>query len=172
MPSKSWIGAWAGSSTRSTNWDWPGKTLVIFSSDNGPWWQGNPGYARGRKLLWFEGGFRVPFLARWPGVIPLAATSPEMSMNFDLFVTCLKLAGVPLPGDRIIDGKDILPLLKGQAPSPHEALFYYDTRILVASGTSAGSTIVAPSPITPRFGPFGKGRSCSISTSIRMSPTA
>jgi arylsulfatase A len=109
-----------------------GKTLVIFSSDNGPWWQGNPGYARGRKLLWFEGGFRVPFLAKWPGVIPAGATSPAMSMNFDLFATCLKLAGVPPPADRIIDGKDILPLLKGEAPSPHDALFYYDTRTLVA----------------------------------------
>ena len=107
------------------------KTLVIFTSDNGPWWQGNPGYARGRKLLWFEGGFRVPFIARWPGVIPAAAVSHEMSMNFDLFVTCLKLAGVPPPQDRIIDGKDILPMLKGEAPSPHERLYFYDTRTLV-----------------------------------------
>ncbi len=108
------------------------KTLVIFSCDNGPWWQGNPGYLRGRKLLCFEGGFRVPFLARWPGIIPPAATSAEMSMNFDLFATCLQLAGVPLPQDRIIDGKDILPLLKGEAPSPHDRFFYYDTRTLIA----------------------------------------
>ena len=104
------------------------KTLVIFTSDNGPWWQGNPGYARGRKLLWFEGGFRVPFIARWPGVIPPSTTSPEMSMNFDLFVTFMQLAGVPLPQDRLIDGKNILPLLKGEAPSPHDTLYYYDTR--------------------------------------------
>jgi len=108
------------------------KTLVIFTSDNGPWWQGNPGYARGRKLLCFEGGFRVPFIARWPGVLPPGTSSPEMSMNFDLFVTCLQLAGVPLPRDRIIDGKDILPVLKGEASSPHDTLFYYDTRTLVA----------------------------------------
>jgi len=108
------------------------KTLVIFTSDNGPWMQGNPGYARGRKLLCFEGGFRVPFIARWPGVIPPATTSPEMSMNFDLFVTCLQLAGAAPPEDRIIDGKDILPVLKGEASSPHDTLFYYDTRTLVA----------------------------------------
>jgi arylsulfatase A len=107
------------------------KTLVVFSSDNGPWWQGNPGYARGRKLLWFEGGYRVPFIARWPGVIPPGATSSEMSMNFDLFVTCLGLAGVPLPQDRIIDGKDILPMLKGEAPSPHNSLYFYNTRTVV-----------------------------------------
>jgi arylsulfatase A len=108
------------------------KTLVIFTSDNGPWWQGNPGYARGRKLLWFEGGFRAPFLARWPGGIPAGATRAGMSMNFDLFPTCLALAGVAPPADRIIDGKDILPLLKGEAGSPHDALFYYDTRKPVA----------------------------------------
>ena len=109
-----------------------GKTLVVFSSDNGPWMEGNPGYLRGRKLEWFEGGFRVPFIAKWPGVIPGGAAIPELSMNFDLFPTCLKLAGVALPEDRIIDGKDILPILKGELPSPHDAFFYYDTRNVVA----------------------------------------
>jgi arylsulfatase A len=118
------------------------KTLVLFSSDNGPWWQGNPGYARGRKLQWFEGGYRVPLIARWPGVIPPrfnpqtgkldfrldAASITGMSMNFDLFVTCCKLAGAALPPDRIIDGKDILPFLKGEAPSPHDALFFFHNR--------------------------------------------
>ena len=108
------------------------KTLVIFTCDHGPWMQGNPGYLRGRKLEWFEGGFRVPFIARWPGVIPAGTFNPEVSINFDLFVTCLQLAGVPLPQDRIIDGKDMLPLLKEEASSPHEAFFYYDTRTLVA----------------------------------------
>ncbi len=51
-----------------------------------------------------------------------------MSMNFDLFVTCCKLAGAPLPSDRMIDGKDILPLLKGETPSPHEALYFFHNR--------------------------------------------
>jgi arylsulfatase A len=108
------------------------KTLVVFSSDNGPWMQGNPGYLRGRKLLWFEGGFRVPLLARWPGVIPIGATNSGVSINFDLFPTCLSIAGVPLPADRIIDGRDILPLLKGEASAPHDTFYYYDTRKVVA----------------------------------------
>lgn len=107
------------------------KTLVIFSSDNGPWWQGNPGYARGRKLLWFEGGYRVPFIARWPGKIPAGTTSSEMSMNFDLFPTLLGLAGIPLPKDRIIDGKNILALLTKGDATPHRELYFYDTRNLV-----------------------------------------
>ena len=112
--------------------DLSGKTLVVFASDNGPWWQGNPGLARGRKLLTFEGGFRVPFIARWSGVIPPATSTREMSMNFDLFPTCLQLAGVHLPQDRIIDGNDILPLLTGTSASPHDSLLFYDTRSLVA----------------------------------------
>ena len=108
------------------------KTLVIFTSDNGPWMEGNPGYARGRKLLCFEGGFRVPFIARWPGVIPAGTKNGEMCINFDLFATCLKMAGANPPQDRIIEGRDILPVLIGEAPSPHDTLFYYDTRNLVA----------------------------------------
>jgi arylsulfatase A len=108
------------------------KTLVVFSSDNGPWMEGNPGYLRGRKLEWFEGGFRVPFIARWPGVIPRSTTNPALSMNFDLFPTCLNIAGAVLPQDRIIDGKDILPILKGESMSPHDAFYYYDTRTVVA----------------------------------------
>jgi arylsulfatase A-like enzyme len=108
------------------------KTLVVFNSDNGPWWQGNPGLTRGRKMLVFEGGFRVPFIARWPGVIPAGTSSSEMSMNFDLFATCMRLAGVPMPNDRIIDGKDIMPVLVGESPSPHDTLLFYDTRTLLA----------------------------------------
>ncbi|MGD8904545.1 MAG: sulfatase [Anaerolineae bacterium] len=108
------------------------STLVIFTSDNGPWWQGNPGFTRGRKMLTFDGGFRMPFLARWPGVIPAGTVSKEMSMNFDLFSTCLQLAGIDLPDDRIIDGKDIMPLLVGDSSSPHDSLYFYDTRALVA----------------------------------------
>jgi arylsulfatase A len=108
------------------------KTLVVFTSDNGPWWQGSPGFSRGRKMLTFEGGFRVPFVARWPGVIPAGVVTDEVSMNFDLFPTCLQLAGIPLPADRIIDGKDILPVLEGAAPSLHDTLYFYDTRTLRA----------------------------------------
>ena len=106
-------------------------TLVIFTSDNGPWWQGSAGGTRGRKNLAFEGGFRVPLIARWPGVIPAGTTTDEISMNFDIFATCLATAGVRLPDDRIIDGKNILPVLKGKSGSPHETLYYYKGRQLM-----------------------------------------
>jgi arylsulfatase A len=107
------------------------KTLVFFTSDNGPWWQGNPGFTRGRKNLPFEGGFRVPLIARWPGVIPPAGFSEEVSMSFDLFSTCLQVAGISPPKDRVIDGVSILPLLKGEAQRPHETLYFYKGNALV-----------------------------------------
>ncbi|HUT52416.1 MAG TPA: sulfatase [bacterium] len=105
------------------------NTLVFFTSDNGPWYQGSPGGYRGRKGETFDGGMKVPGIARFPGVIPAGSTSDEMSMNFDLFATALTLAGAPLPDDRPIDGRDIMPMLAG-GPSPHEALYYYKGRKL------------------------------------------
>jgi arylsulfatase A len=108
------------------------NTLCMFTSDNGPWWQGNPGAYRGRKNNIADGGLRVPFIARWPGQLPAGATNDELSINFDIFPTCLSCAQVDLPIDRIIDGKNILPLLQGRAPSPHERFFYYDGPTLVA----------------------------------------
>lgn len=108
------------------------NTLVVFSSDNGPWWQGSPGGLRGRKNNLTEGGFRVPFVARWPGTLPSGMVTDEIAINFDLFSTCLAITDTPAPGDRIIDGKNLLPTLVGDAPSPHDTFFYYDGPILVA----------------------------------------
>ncbi len=107
------------------------KTLVLFTSDNGPWWQGSPGFSRGRKNLPLEGGFRVPLIARWPGVIPAGTVSDALSMNFDVYVACLAAAGIAPPADRIVDGSDLLPVLKGQATTLHETLYYYKGSRLV-----------------------------------------
>ncbi len=102
------------------------RTLVIFTSDNGPWYQGSPGGFRGRKGQSYEGGHRVPFIARWPGRIPPRRICRQPAMNIDLFPSLMHLAGVALPSDRIIDGKDITGLLTGdQRQSPHEALYFY-----------------------------------------------
>ena len=107
------------------------QTMVIFTSDNGPWWQGNPGFTRGRKNLPFEGGFRVPFIASWPGILPAGVVSDEMSMNFDLFPTILEMAGIAPPQDRIIDGRDILPMLREETNSPHQTLYFFKGKHLV-----------------------------------------
>jgi arylsulfatase A len=102
------------------------NTLVVFTSDNGPWYQGSSGGLRGRKGQSYEGGHRVPFLARLPGRIPAGSVSKAPAMNIDLFPTCLAIAGLSVPKDRIIDGKSLLGLLTTQErASPHELLFFY-----------------------------------------------
>jgi uncharacterized sulfatase len=99
------------------------RTLVLFTSDNGPWFGGSTGGLRGMKSQSWEGGLRIPLLARLPGVIPAGHVSHQPATNMDLFPTTLALAGIKLPGDRPIDGRDITSLLVSDAPSPHEAIF-------------------------------------------------
>lgn len=109
------------------------KTLVIFTSDNGPWWEGSPGGLRGRKNLTFEGGMRVPLIAHWPGRLPEGLVLDDMAINLDFFPTFLNLAGAPLPQDRIIDGKNILPLWLGASGAGHETIYYYKSSNLLGS---------------------------------------
>lgn len=108
------------------------ETLVIFTSDNGPWLSygnhaGSSGPFREGKGTAFEGGVRVPFVARWPGRIPSGAISHTPAMTIDLLPTLAGLAGAAIPGDRRLDGRDIWPLLSGErgAADPHEALYFY-----------------------------------------------
>lgn len=101
------------------------KTLVFFTSDNGPWYGGSTGGLRGMKGRTWEGGLRVPMIAWQPGKIPAAHVSDERAIIMDLFTTALTAAGIKVPDDRIIDGKDIMPLLTSDAKSPHDALFSF-----------------------------------------------
>ncbi len=102
------------------------NTLVLFTSDNGPWYDGSPGHLRGRKGQSYEGGYRVPMLAWWPGQIPTGNISDQPAMNIDFFPTLTHLAGVKSPTDRIIDGKNIYGMLTGlnQTP-PHQNLYFF-----------------------------------------------
>ena len=102
-------------------------TLVLITSDNGADYNGSPGDLRGRKGEVLEGGQRVPMIARWPGHIAAGRVSDEIAMNIDVFPTLLAQAGIPLPDDRIVDGKDLTALFDGHAPSPHDLLFYFPT---------------------------------------------
>ena len=104
------------------------NTLVIFTSDNGPWYEGSPGFHRGRKGNTFDGGQIVPMIASWPREIPKGQDIELAAMNIDFFPTFLNIAGVPLPQDREIDGVDILPLLKGKlSQTPHNELYFIYT---------------------------------------------
>ena len=113
------------------------NTIVFFASDNGPWYEGSSGLLRGRKGQSYEGGFRVPFIVSWPGKVQPGNVSHAAVLNLDLFPTLLSMAGVALPEDRIIDGKNIQGLLTGEeTKSPHEAIFFYHYDLL--EGMRAG----------------------------------
>ncbi len=107
------------------------NTLVIFTSDNGPWlsYGNHAGSAKplreGKGTAW-EGGVRVPCIMRWPGKIPAGTTCNELAATIDLFPTIAKLIDSELPS-HAIDGKNIWPLMSGEvgAKTPHEYYCYY-----------------------------------------------
>lgn len=107
------------------------NTLVIFTSDNGPWLSygnhaGSAGPLREGKGTVWEGGTRVPFIARWPGKIFAGSVCREPAMTIDLLPTIARFVGAKLP-DHKVDGMDISPLLMGEkdAKCPHQAYFFY-----------------------------------------------
>jgi arylsulfatase A len=115
------------------------RTMVVFTSDNGPWASygnhaGSAGPLRESKGTSFEGGVRVPFIARWPGRIPKGATQHGPAMTIDLLPTLAGLAGATVPSDRIIDGRDAWSLLasSGRIADAHDALYFYWGRELHA----------------------------------------
>jgi hypothetical protein len=107
------------------------NTLVIFSSDNGPWLTkgtdgGTAGPLRGGKGSTWEGGVREPTIAWWPGKVAAGSVCDAVAGNIDFLPTFVKLAGGTVPADNKIDGRDIAPLLLGQTKeSPHEAHYFY-----------------------------------------------
>ncbi|HEY2785922.1 MAG TPA: sulfatase-like hydrolase/transferase [Fimbriiglobus sp.] len=106
------------------------NTLVIFTSDNGPWLSygnhsGSAGSLREGKGTVWEGGVREPFIASWPGVIPAGTVCREPAMTIDLFPTIAKLIGADLPKQRI-DGSDIGPFLRGTVEKPATTLSFPD----------------------------------------------
>jgi len=109
------------------------NTLVIFTSDNGPWLNfgnhaGSAGGFREGKGTTFEGGHRVPCVMRWQGVIPAGVVCNQLTSTIDLFPTVASICGLSLPAQRI-DGVDILPLLQGKTDvSPRKYFYYYYDR--------------------------------------------
>lgn len=106
------------------------NTLVIFTTDNGPWLvygnhAGSAGPLREGKGTCWEGGVRVPCIMRWPGKIPAGAVSDKMLMTIDLLPTLAGIIGAPLP-KRSIDGRDVAGILMGKEMSnPHDAYYFY-----------------------------------------------
>ncbi len=100
------------------------NTLVLFASDNGPWFQGSRGPFRGRKGETYEGGVRVPLIARLPGRIPACRTIDATVSLMDLLPTITSLAAAP-PSPNPIDGVDIMPLLTGETDTMERGLMLY-----------------------------------------------
>jgi arylsulfatase A len=118
------------------------NTFVVFTSDNGPYVggvredaevdrshrrraRGSSGPLRGAKGTTWEGGMRVPLVARWPAQLPAGLVRRGVATQMDLFTTLIEAAGGELPGDRVIDGKNILGMLRGAETSPHEDFYYF-----------------------------------------------
>ena len=144
-------------------------TLIVFSSDNGRLrtvsaeLEGIYGHAAavdttlptvlrgGKGQARYEGGIRVACIMRWPDVIPAETTCAELTAGFDLFTTFAKAAGADVPKDRIIDGKDLTPLMRGakDAKPPHEAFYCYENFNLV--GVRSGKwKLVLPGGAKPK----------------------
>lgn len=102
------------------------NTLVMFSSDNGPWFQGSPGRLRGRKGWTYEGGMREPFIAWMPGRVPAGRVSETVGSLMDIHPTAAKLCGAPLPA-KPLDGIDLWPVISGKVSSvERELMIYFD----------------------------------------------
>ena len=107
------------------------NTLVVYTSDNGPWLGygidgGSAGPLRDGKGSLYEGGVRVPGIFRWPAKIPAHSRTEAIAGNLDLLPTIGSLAGAQLPQDRVVDGRDLWPILSGESErSPHRYFHYF-----------------------------------------------
>ena len=125
------------------------RTLVVFTSDNGPWAEmpprmltdprvvrtdaGTAGLLRGSKASTWEGGVRVPFVARWPGRIPSGVVTPAMGAAVDLLPTIARAIGAALPDGRALDGRDLLPVLTGADRAGRAEFLYLNGMALEAA---------------------------------------
>ena len=108
------------------------RTLVVLASDNGAWVgprrpalevASNAPFRDGRTSV-YEGGVRTPCIVRWPGRVPVGTVVREPLVNMDLFALALRAAGAEAPRDRVLDGRDPLPVLRDGAPSPHRNIYF------------------------------------------------
>lgn len=113
------------------------NTLVVFTSDNGPWLpkrdsSGSAGLLHEGKGSAYEGGMRVPAIAWWPGTIKPNQINQSVAATMDLFPTIMKLANVEMPKDREYDGIDIMPLLTNKEEKVRDVVYYYNWNQLYA----------------------------------------
>lgn len=127
-------------------------TLVVFTSDNGPWLTkgadgGSAGPLRGGKGSTWEGGVRVPTIAWWPSHVPAGSVNDAVAATIDLLPTFVSLAGGTVPATPVIDGRDITPILLGQSKeSAREAHYYFHAYDLQAVRQGRWKLALVPQP--------------------------
>ena len=100
------------------------NTIVMFMSDNGGSGNGGNAPLKGSKSTMWEGGLRVPFIMRWPGKVPAGIVTDEFLTALEIVPTLLAATGAPAPKDVKLDGFDMLPILRGEKPSPRQDMFW------------------------------------------------
>jgi len=100
------------------------NTIFLFMSDNGGSGNGGNAPLTGSKSTMWEGGLRVPFIARWPGKLPAGKVTDEFITALELVPTLLSATGTPAPEGIQMDGFDMLPILRGEAKSPRKDMFW------------------------------------------------
>jgi arylsulfatase A len=147
-------------------------TYVVYTSDNGPWLSfkhhgGSAGPLRDGKGTTFEGGMRVPFLIRGPG-IPAGTVCDQLSASIDLLPSIASIVGHPLPPDREIDGLDVSPLWMGTAEaSPREEFLYYTAHGVIEGLRQGKWKLLVKRPSPPR----GKGKAKAEAEVEKAAPT-
>lgn len=106
------------------------NTLVIFTSDNGPFFEGATAGLKGGKGTSWDGGYRVPLVASWPAVIPAGRVTGAIAMNIDLLPTIAEILGLA-PAAAVVDGRSLLPVFRGGDKSPHDFLYYFNNERVV-----------------------------------------
>ena len=123
------------------------NTVIVFTSDNGPFPEGSAGGLRGGKGAGWDGGYRVPLIARWPGHIVPGSTATAMAMNIDFLPTFAAIAGLSLASSQQLDGRNILPLLTGGPDqSPHEVLYFFNNERIAALRTRRWRLVLSDYP--------------------------
>ena len=141
-----------------------GNTYVFFTSDNGPWTGttsspgGSAGALRGTKGTTWEGGLRIPFLARAPGRFPAGITRTGPVSLMDMFPTLTALAGLPLPSERVLDGRDISAVLRGVGDAPKRDLYFSNRNKINAVRSGAWKLHLRERPLDKKGQPQGSRR--------------
>ena len=122
------------------------NSFILFASDNGPYRQASSGIFRGKKSFLYEGGIRVPGIIKWPGKIKGGLESGTPVSFVDILPTVAEIAGAKLPGDRTIDGTNILPILLEKSFDRERPLYWYFYKRYPIAALRKGNFVIMGNP--------------------------